>query len=1029
MIDGNCSFLILTVLPQGKRAVSISHLIFFLMKVILYIALVSLSLGLCSCQTDSDASLSLPVHCELEALGDTIKKVLSVKVMGDNITEIEQMLDKALSEMEGCSLGPYKDSLAEVYRRLGNAIWDTNYDSTRIYYQKGLTYNPTGLILGKLLSNIGMTYYNEKEYQLALVYFDSALSVKPSFQDSLYYKNTESRIGDSYVKLGQPNIGEQYLQHALDKALESGSPKNKGEVCELMSNCKRELHQYKEAIEIGKKGIEFLEVGRLPTSDKLYFTILANCYQNVGNAWQDYMQQLPRNSTEWRNAAQSASEYYESARSFYVELEDEGNLITVMSNLGELYRRLGLALKAKELLTEAIGTIDSEAQESSSKSSMLGPLYINRGEAFMDVGNFSAAESDFDSALYYLAPAYLPGSSQISFDSVGPNISPELTITAIHNKATLMVKKSRGAGNKDYTLAMETALAIYDSLSVFTNEARKNYLTEEDKVSLTLKTRPYLDSAFLYCLELSKLLPENGDFYIKKAFEFTEQSKARTLLETRQSNRYNASLTSEKLEYRRTLAKERDSIMSTIFQNRDNPEKLIAVKQQWLEHLRRWRSFQDSFTQGYGSLTHSKNKSVEELQKDILDVDQALLAYHEIDSTLYVFFVEKSRIRLAVVPVGATFFEDIARFDTLISTKEFAPFVSIPEKKALFLSISKRIYDNLFPDTLSNSLPERLIIIPNDLLQALAFDALWTSEEIGPGIDHYLLFKHAISYAPSANLLWEMRNSRTEKLNPQRMVAFAPHFPKKSFVNSSNLLLPKQGVMKNVRFDSLPNEGEVHDISKAVDTEIITKKDANKQNFWTACSEYKVIHIPTHGVLFQDDPRFNFISFSQMSESIQTDEFLFMHELYSHEKPLDLELVAFPGCETARGTFVESEGHISMAFGLAAAGVRSFIVTFWKTDGYATKDIMPKFYEALADNTGMPKDLALANAKRAYLEDQDHWDPNNWAGIILMGDAVHLPLKRANSLTIYFWLLPIFVLLSIILRQRLRRKKLQFEAQ
>lgn len=975
---------------------------------------IALAASIFSCQTRDRSAPAKTPDCDVTIMDSTLARIRAAESVEEKIA----LLDGALEQTKDCDMGTYRDSIADEYRLAGNSFWETDWDEARKQYHTALSLQPEGMVRGRLYCNIGLSYHSERDYDLALPFFDSALFVRPVFPNSPYYFNAANFLGDCYLKLGQPHLAVQYVQRALELAAENDNPGQISAGLEFMSSCKRALHRYDEAIKAGHKAIGLLDV-----SDS---SSLANCYQNTGNAWQDSLLHCPRFSVAWRKASDSTAYYYNKARLLYGGTEQSEPYLTLISNLGELYRRRGDALQAQQILGRGLNLLDTVAQKSQLESRLLGRLYINRGEAFMDAGEYAAADSDFDSALHYLAPTYLsvPGQPLQGLD--GPTASPGLVIMAINDKAVLTLKKGKSAGAEAHIEGLKTALATYEVLANFSNEARKGYLAEADKISLAHETRPYLDSAFLICLELEKRIDDNT-LYRERAFEFAEQSRAMALLETLQSKNSSGRLTESQSEQRRSLLKEREELTGDIFKNRNNPAQLAVLKEQWLEHISHWRQLQESLSAASGQQAHTASKTAETLQKDLLSEEQALLAYHRVDSLLYILLMRKTDLQIATRPIDASFYEDLANMHQLLSGAGTLSFNSLKEKEAFWCALSKRLYDKLFPPEMAAALPERIIIVPNDELQSLPFDALWTSTETG-GLTqmdkrkHYLLFRHTISYAPSANLLWEMRYGNNPQKRTAIVAAFAPDFPET--LPMGNAILPQavEGAI-GAMLTPLPNEEEISSIGRVISVKKFTKEKATKHNFWEACKRYNVIHIPTHGVLYNEDPRFNFICFSQMQDSLNADELLYMHELYNRDESLNLEMVVLAACETAAGPNVKSEGNMSMARGLAAAGVRSFVTTLWKINAADTKQLMPDFYKALAGKENLSRDLALAQAKREYVNASvGGLNPQGWAGVVLIGDSGHLYLKRAGTAYGYLWwllLIPVAIVGRRVLRRRL----------
>ena len=158
---------------------------------------------------------------------------------------------------------------------------------------------------------------------------------------------------------------------------------------------------------------------------------------------------------------------------------------------------------------------------------------------------------------------------------------------------------------------------------------------------------------------------------------------------------------------------------------------------------------------------------------------------------------------------------------------------------------------------------------------------------------------------------------------------------------------------------------------------------------------------------------FNFITFAQPGKTVNTEEFFYLQELDTCN--LDLDMAVFSACETAVGAKEEGEGDISLARGLARAGVRSLVATLWPVFSQETAKLMPMFYESLTKDDGSkaPKDQALAEAKRNYiLSGRKNGDPRLWAGVILIGSTETIDLAKPGT-EVKWWAFMIMAALGV----------------
>ena len=166
-----------------------------------------------------------------------------------------------------------------------------------------------------------------------------------------------------------------------------------------------------------------------------------------------------------------------------------------------------------------------------------------------------------------------------------------------------------------------------------------------------------------------------------------------------------------------------------------------------------------------------------------------------------------------------------------------------------------------------------------------------------------------------------------------------------------------------------------------------------------------IIHIATHGFFLSDkDPEKEFYSIESnplMRSGLLlagSQKAFFDDRIDFNARPgkedgvltayevmnLDLrntELVVLSACETGLGEVKNGEGVYGLQRSFIIAGAKSIIISLWKVDDEATKDLMLKFYENLA--AGNEKFESLASAQREMME--KYKDPYYWGAFILSG--------------------------------------------
>jgi CHAT domain-containing protein len=105
---------------------------------------------------------------------------------------------------------------------------------------------------------------------------------------------------------------------------------------------------------------------------------------------------------------------------------------------------------------------------------------------------------------------------------------------------------------------------------------------------------------------------------------------------------------------------------------------------------------------------------------------------------------------------------------------------------------------------------------------------------------------------------------------------------------------------------------------------------------------------------------------------------------------LKADLVVLSACETARGRIGAGEGMIGLTWALFVAGSPATLVSQWKVDSLATKELMLDFHRNLRTGIGNPqsrfvKAEALRQAALKMMRTPNYNHPFHWASFVLIG--------------------------------------------
>lgn len=186
--------------------------------------------------------------------------------------------------------------------------------------------------------------------------------------------------------------------------------------------------------------------------------------------------------------------------------------------------------------------------------------------------------------------------------------------------------------------------------------------------------------------------------------------------------------------------------------------------------------------------------------------------------------------------------------------------------------------------------------------------------------------------------------------------------------------------------------------ARAWKTRLFLKAAATEENLKSVRSP-AILHIASHGFFSSDVVSLNaevkkeFLfhsglvltgankSLSTGSASFQNDGIVTAFEVMN----LDLtstQLVVLSACETGLGRIENGEGVFGLQRSFMQAGARNVLISLWKVDDEATRDLMIKFYKYLADGNSLHNSLKKAQFDQAKLL----LNPSKWGGFVLVGN-------------------------------------------
>jgi CHAT domain-containing protein len=249
-----------------------------------------------------------------------------------------------------------------------------------------------------------------------------------------------------------------------------------------------------------------------------------------------------------------------------------------------------------------------------------------------------------------------------------------------------------------------------------------------------------------------------------------------------------------------------------------------------------------------------------------------------------------------------------------------------------------------------------IVIIPYGMLHYLPFHMLRRQNE--EGNREYLMEWKRLSYLPSASFLIDLLEKQQQA--EKELLAFG----------NADGTLPSAEI-------------EVDLIARLFDGCCVCKCDsARKDRFIETCSDYRLIHLATHGIL-APDPRFSYIVMAPPETGkLTVREILGLSGHFN-----GTSLVTLSACETAVEEDPETAGMelVTLSNAFKVAGVPSTVASLWEIADRSTALLMQNFYSNLT-SIAADKAEALRQAQISMLDHEQYSHPYYWAPFVLIGD-------------------------------------------
>jgi len=293
-----------------------------------------------------------------------------------------------------------------------------------------------------------------------------------------------------------------------------------------------------------------------------------------------------------------------------------------------------------------------------------------------------------------------------------------------------------------------------------------------------------------------------------------------------------------------------------------------------------------------------------------------------------------------------------------------------------------------------------LLIAPDGQLNLVAFAGLVDEK------NQYLIETYQITYLTSGRDLLRLQET-PPKANPPLIVA-NPTFDKPGTtaiqIASADRSNPRSIDLATLKFGSLPAtaiEGET--IAKLLPNSRLFTQTQATETVVKGTPNPRILHLATHGFFLQSAPT---TQAQDGSRQLPSENPLVRSGLAFSgfnvrqgggedgvDTPtlevtgMDLrgtQLVVLSACETGLGDVQSGEGVYGLRRAFTLAGAQSQVMSLWRVDDNATKDLMVNYYQRLSKGEGRGE--ALRQAQLTMIRSQNYAHPKYWSGMIPAGD-------------------------------------------
>jgi CHAT domain-containing protein len=409
----------------------------------------------------------------------------------------------------------------------------------------------------------------------------------------------------------------------------------------------------------------------------------------------------------------------------------------------------------------------------------------------------------------------------------------------------------------------------------------------------------------------------------------------------------------------------------------ENAKERTALLDQLVEHERRLeltRTDRRESKPGWFQKPAPMKAIQSSLRPDELLVEYVLSEPHS-----YCVWIAMKSVGVKALPAGRKQIEELTR-----------KFLDETRAKRDDIGLAQQLYNVLLSPLPQEATSERLIVVPDGILNLLPFDTL--REQTGP----LLVERQTISYVPASTVLTVLRNMK--ETQPSRRtflgVGDVPYQNQgrisakveKPTGAKQRLLRGLSDTFGNSLYDLPKTREEVIEVNDILgkDGVVLLGVEATETAFKSApLADFKIIHIAAHGFADTQFPERSGLVLG-VDPTSHDDGLLQVREIIRLR--FNADLVTLSACNTGIGKLQGEEGVTNLVEAFLVSGARSVVASLWSADDTFTLALMERFYTHIAE--GQDKAAALRQAKLDLLmKYRREVPPYYWGAFVLVGDG------------------------------------------